>query len=664
MSTVGQRMSNTKKLIIGLIAICLISSAVFFYLAKTQYSEAYLATGPVTQPPGKPHDLISFDQRGNLIGVSLKQRRFQVDRYHLEGGVEHAEAAAGADPVQWMIGADGVTLAWLSGVNRVSVQRAGFPGQPVEQAPWPAPQNLTAPSDMVTFGVLQDGSIGFVLASGELLRRDLAGQAADVNLPLGGRLTWAQVRGDYAGVVIGGKIRMYRFVEGAWKMIEERPDFKEVQERRLPADGQIVALVAGGIRLGDQTLNTPGKVADVAISDQGFVLASGDFRGIYSLPLASEPYLLADSPAGVQIAASRNALGYTSAAGTVIVPLLEQSRLTETGRLIVGIATALAILAVLASLLLLFVDGSGIETKTKRKETKLKETKLPKPPPDLVKAISAGDATLWAGAGLSSTSGFPLRNAFISSVFQAALMENWQTAKQMDQYWKLVTDGKPEEALDKFVANNAANRIRVGDLARATYSRFSSVNPTQRQLAKLPFKTAITTNYDTLLERSGSEWAINTARVEGGAHMLALGSHLTVKLFGDFEGGGAPLLGRHELASAVSANPDFAKAFSDLFEARPILFVGASLEGLLEDLAILNAPKPSGIKHYCVAGVATLNWKPKANDLKGRYNIEVFPCDVLHIQDQLKVFLAELEEAVVAEGLGPQAYPQMGQPVG
>ena len=663
MSASGQKMSNVKKFIIGLIAVCAVASAACFYIARTMYSEFYLMTAPQTRAPGKPHDLISFDQQGNLIGVSLKQGRFLVDRYQVEGGVEHAEVPVPGDPVQWMIGSDGVTLAWLSGINRVSVQRARFAAQSAALTPWPVAKTLVSPSDLVTFGVLKDGSIGLVLANGELIRKDPAGNEPDVKHALGAKIGWAQLHGDYAAATIGGKIRMYRLLNSEWKMIEERPDFEKAIERRLPAEGQIVALVAGGVRMGDQTLNTPGKVADVAMSDQGFVLASGAFKGIYSLPVASEAYMLADSPPGVQIAASRNALGYTGEAGTVIVPLIQRSRLNETGRMIVGIATALIILAILAALLLLYVDGKGLEPKSKRKDVRLKETKLPKPPPDLIKALSSGDATLWAGAGLSSTSGFPLRNAFISSVFQTALMENWQTAKQMDKYWKLVTDGKPEDALDQFVSNSPANRIRVGDLARSTYSRFSSVNPTQRILAKLPFKTAITTNYDTLLERTGSEWAINTARVAGGAHILALGSHLTVKLFGDFEGGGAVMLGREELRSTLEATPDFIKAFHDLFEARPILFVGASIEGLLEDLAMLNAPK-AGVKHYCVAGVATLNWKPKANELKSRYNIEVFPCDVLSIQDQLKVFLTELQSEVEAQGLGGQSHPQMGIPVG
>ena len=660
MQSVGQKMTGAKKFVWGLIGIFLVASGVCFYLAKTQFSEPYLTSGAAPQPAGPAHELISFDQQGHLLGVSLKQGRFLVDRFQLDAPAEHAELSAGGDAVQWMIGPDGATLAWLSGVNQVSIQRLGLAGQ----APrWLAAKTLTAPSDLVTFGLLQDGSLGLILAKGELVKRDPEGKSEDVRETLGGRVTWAQIHGDYAGVVMGDKIRIYRSSKNAWKMIEERPDFAAGSDRRLPADGQIVAIISAGIRRGEETLNTPGKVADVAMTDQGFLLASGDFSGIYSLPASHEPELLAESPAGVQIAAGRAALGFTSAAGTVMLPLKEGERLTETGRLIVAIATALVVLAIVASLLLLFIDGKGLEPSIKRKDSSLKDVKLPKPPPDLIHAISSGRATLWAGAGLSSTSGFPLRNAFISSVFQTALFENWYTAAQMDPYWKLVTDGKQEAALDRFLAQHPANRIRVNDLARSTYSRFATVNPTQKLLGKLPFNTAITTNYDTLLERCGAEWGLNTAGVAGGERVLALGSHLTVRLYGDFEANGAGLavLGRQELRSALDGNPEFVARFGDLFESRPILFIGACLEGLLEDLALLQVSRPVGIKHYCVAGVASLNWKPRANELKSRYNIEVFPCDVLSIQEQLKVFLSELNEAVAAES--PQTEAQAGQPV-
>lgn len=71
-----------------------------------------------------------------------------------------------------------------------------------------------------------------------------------------------------------------------------------------------------------------------------------------------------------------------------------------------------------------------------------------------------------------------------------------------------------------------------------------------------------------------------------------------MKLFGDFEGGGqGALLGRKSLAAEVKANPEFEGVFSDLFKARPILFVGASLDEVLADLATLQSPRPANTKN-------------------------------------------------------------------
>lgn len=184
--------------------------------------------------------------------------------------------AAAGEPVQWIFGPDGLTLAWLSGVNHITVQSAAFPGEtaPGKMA-WPEPKTLVTRSDLVTFDVLQDGTIGLVLVSGELVQQGPSKAEAGARLSLGARVSWAQMRGDCAAVVMVDKIRIYKLVRGDWKMIEERPDFLAGSDRRLPADGQILAVAQGGIRMGEQTLNTPGKVANVAMTDQRFLIVSG-----------------------------------------------------------------------------------------------------------------------------------------------------------------------------------------------------------------------------------------------------------------------------------------------------------------------------------------------------------------------------------------------------
>jgi hypothetical protein len=231
-------------------------------------------------------------------------------------------------------------------------------------------------------------------------------------------------------------------------------------------------------------------------------------------------------------------------------------------------------------------------------------------------------------------------------IFQTARVENWTAAPHIDRAWKLIVDGKSEQALDDFVAADPVMRIRTHDLSQATFHRFATVNDLQLQLAKLPFCGAITTNYDCLIERAGAPWAVDTGNVNAPAGALDAGSRLLVKLYGDFASASPLILGRKDFRAALGRNPDFVKAFASLFQSRPIFFVGTSLEGLLADLELLEGVRPTGVQHYCVTGVAFANWRASATQLKTRYNVEVLACDVLNIQRELKSFMAELVEAV------------------
>ncbi len=377
------------------------------------------------------------------------------------------------------------------------------------------------------------------------------------------------------------------------------------------------------------------------------MIVSGAFDGLYILPGAkSEPYQIADAPPGMQIAASTHALGYTGKSGTVMIALEYKSRLTPAGRTMVTIATCLIVAAMLIALAFLILDMQGYDGKKSRKVSK-QDGVLPKPPPGLIEAIASGKTTLWAGAGVSAGSGYSLRTPFLSSVFQTARVESWTSTGQIEQSRKLVAEGKCEQALDNFIAADPVMRIRVHELFQATFHRFAAVNDLQLQLAKLPFQAAITTNYDCLLDRTSAPWAVHTVNVNAPASVLGPESQVFVKLYGDFAAASPPILGRRDFRAALGRNPEFLRAFGRLFTTRPVFFIGASIEGLLVDLELLEAPQPpAAVEHYCVTGVVSGNWKPAAAQLKSKYNIEVLACDAMHIQAQLKQFLAELAEGV------------------
>ena len=239
-------------------------------------------------------------------------------------------------------------------------------------------------------------------------------------------------------------------------------------------------------------------------------------------------------------------------------------------------------------------------------------------------------------------------------VFQRARVEGWASAANIDACWKLVADGHPEQALDKFVASDLGVRSQVHGLARSSFERFASLNDLQRLLAKLPIHLALTTNYDCLLERSGAAWAARTIRPDAWTKsILDATSPSMVKLYGDFEAAQPAILTRADLAAALAANPQFRKDFAKLFETRSFLFLGASIEGLLEDLEMLDAPRPGSVQHYCVTGIG-IHGPKSASQLEKRFNIEVIGCDVLNIQGELKMFLGELCAAVEVDRSRPE----------
>jgi hypothetical protein len=73
-----------------------------------------------------------------------------------------------------------------------------------------------------------------------------------------------------------------------------------------------------------------------------------------------------------------------------------------------------------------------------------------------------------------------------------------------------------------------------------------------------------------------------------------------------------------------------------------LLFIGASLEGLLADLDALGLSDIRGGSHFAVVGTPSLQWKKIARELKWRYSIEVLACREETIATELPEFLEEL----------------------
>jgi hypothetical protein len=195
--------------------------------------------------------------------------------------------------------------------------------------------------------------------------------------------------------------------------------------------------------------------------------------------------------------------------------------------------------------------------------------------------------------------------------------------------------------LNEFVAETGANRGHVLSHFSATFSRFTMLSRSHEALARIPFETAVTTNYDLLLENLGAPWGANVVTIRSGRPPENIGTSFLLKLYGELALTQSVLLSRAEFETAI-VNSIAQQIVRWLLQSRTMFFVGCSLEGLLIDLAAIGPPPKLAGKHFAVAAVSSTVWKAQALELAKLYGIEVLPCSAEGISAALPVFLESL----------------------
>jgi hypothetical protein len=206
--------------------------------------------------------------------------------------------------------------------------------------------------------------------------------------------------------------------------------------------------------------------------------------------------------------------------------------------------------------------------------------------------------------------------------------------------------GAVEQAINELAA--VADRGQLTASLRAILCRYTMPSKSHEYLAQLPFASAVTTNYDALLDRSGLErsglerspadWAENPVHLDSQRGPHAAEIPFLLKLYGNLAGDRPALLSHAEFETKVRAGT-FTPVFQRVFAERSLLFVGCSLEGLLADLHALGLDGMAGRKHYALAGVSSPAWKKQVADLKQRFGVQVLACTAKSIATALPEFL-------------------------
>jgi len=221
------------------------------------------------------------------------------------------------------------------------------------------------------------------------------------------------------------------------------------------------------------------------------------------------------------------------------------------------------------------------------------------PPPSLVSYARDGRCTLFVGAGLSRSAGYPgwseLMTAIVREVAPVSaqadltrLLEQGQFAQVADQCRRLL--GSP-------------HFYRV---VRAHLGAPAEPPPaTHRPIVDTPWKCIVTTNFDTLLEDSYARWSEHgVPRTPTGTQLMHHGTLLLdggffiLKAHGTLEDESSMVFTSEDYRRITHANPAFNQMLSAILLSSCVLFVGYSLSDpnflllLEEQLSTFGAEVP------------------------------------------------------------------------
>jgi hypothetical protein len=628
-------------------AVCAIAGIVLTFAALRFRTKDYLKLTQIEQRSGPAYSRLWFDGQNVLAGAVQQGTKLSVDRW-AAGGAQSWNAELGASEAKWAVAPDFSRIAWIA-ASRVYWQNLSR-GAHIEAKNATGSARLPKGPDVLALNMLSDGSVAIVLSDATVRRWDATGKSLPDWRTALKSADQAVADENYLAIssIPERRMLLYRLGENEdWSLQDQStppdPPFQLV----IPARGVMATLSAEGLQMGGKTWNSPGAVRSVG-SRKDDVIATGEFDQVLVLTSQlekDERYSLAEAAPGSLVAISPTQLAVSGPSGTTLFNVLTEMHLTTTGRQMTVLSLILLLAGVVLACWVLLLDGvqglAGGVLHRLRKGTNPR--RFPDPTGELIKACAMGQTGLWAGAGLSAQSGLPLRCNFIANLLQATSIEGILSHSVHRKLVAKYTKGDAEGALTGLIA--AAPRSDMISYFRAILYRRVAPSRCHKLLAQVPFSSAMTTNYDFLFQQAGSLWAAATATLRG-AHPAAFPDRAKfLKLYGDLDDAETLLLSRAEFESALKYSPA-KNSIQKILREHPVLFIGCSLDGLLADLDALGVEETRWVKHFALTGVSGNSWQGRAEELKRRFGIEVFACDMDAVQTALVEYLEKLVGAV------------------
>jgi predicted ATPase len=296
-------------------------------------------------------------------------------------------------------------------------------------------------------------------------------------------------------------------------------------------------------------------------------------------------------------------------------------------------------------------DGTDRLLKALRHHTAVRIPDSLEIPTDLVHACVSGNCVLYVGAGLSASAGLPVWRQFVERLLEWAERMGAIDATFAASLREAADGGMRDLAVDSVVGRvteHGQHRELHQFLEITFLSPSVELTAWHKAIHELPFSAVLTTNFDRLLERTFEHLTSRVLTPRDTEELLAAltrNQFFLLKLYGTLERPDTVLVSPAQYESEIEGNRAFAQFMESLFVTRTLLFLGASLEGIM---AYLEAIPFQGGKrrHYAVVAVNGSGWRAKADQLMRRYGIQVLPYAPSADHAALRDFLTELASRI------------------
>ena len=283
-------------------------------------------------------------------------------------------------------------------------------------------------------------------------------------------------------------------------------------------------------------------------------------------------------------------------------------------------------------------------------------------PDDLVNACKAGECVLYAGSGLSAQAGLQTYLPMVSDLLGWALEHGFVDPSFAQSLEEALQQGDTDLVADSLVSVLGGDRREaLTGYLRDAFHRPPSLPAAHALLREIPFCAALSTNFDDLLEWTFEpvDQTVQPYTPLDAERLLAAltkRDFFLLKLYGTLELPETVLIAPAQYQEVVAGNLGFSRFMESLFHSRTLLFLGASLEGILSYLQGLKFGQVSR-PHYALVDVTGSAWRAKADLLKRRYGIEVLPFMASPGFPEFTDFIARLRGPASSPGSGEERWP-------